>query len=159
MKIEYINPFIESVHNLFNMMFNCNVERGEIGVAKDSSVAHELTALIGLSGPARGTIALSFPAETAIAMVGKMVGIEASELDETVTDGIGEIVNIVAGSAKSKFVIGGGIPIDLSLPNVVSGKDYRIEYPSQTTWLEVPFDSDLGIFSLRVTFEMDKKGG
>ncbi len=154
MKIEYINPFIDSVHKLFSAMLGSKVEQGQIGVAKGKSVPFELTALIGLSGMARGTVALSFPGETAVAMVGKMLGIEVSTLDETITDGVGEIVNIVAGSAKSKFT-GDGSPIDLSLPNVIRGDNYTIEYPSQAVWLEVPFESELGPFNLRVTFELD----
>jgi CheY-specific phosphatase CheX len=28
-KVDYINPFIESVHNLFEMMLGTTVERGE----------------------------------------------------------------------------------------------------------------------------------
>ena len=154
MRIEYINPFIDSVHNLFKTMLSAKVEQGDIGVVKGVKTPHEITALIGLSGLAKGTVALSFTAETAIGMVGRMLGIEASALDETVTDGVGEIVNIVAGSAKSKFKTKDGTPIDLSLPNVVKGKDYTIEYPSQAVWLEVPFSSEFGKFSLRVTFEL-----
>jgi len=154
MKIEYINPFIESIHNLFATMLKSKVEQGEIGVARTDSTPYEITALIGLSGLARGTVALSFPSETAIAMVGRLLGVESSEMDETVTDGVGEIVNIVAGSAKSKFKTKDGSPIDLSLPNVVRGRDYKIEYPSQAVWLEVPFISELGDFNLRVTFEL-----
>jgi chemotaxis protein CheX len=87
-----------------------------------------------------------------------MLGIEVEKFDETVTDGVGEIVNIVAGSAKSKFT-GDGPPIDLSLPNVIRGNDYTVEYPSKAVWLEVPFQSELGPFNMRVTFEIDKRGG
>ena len=155
MKVDYINPFIESVHNLFSTMLGCQVERGDIGVATGAAAAYEVTALIGLGGPARGTVALSFPGSTAMAMVGRLLGIESTEVDTTVTDGVGELVNIVAGSAKSKFSKGLDKPIDLSLPNVIAGKDYTVEYPSQSVWLEVPFKSELGEFSLRVAFELD----
>jgi hypothetical protein len=41
----------------------------------------------------------------------------------------------------------------LSLPTVVRGTNYKVDYPTRTAWLEVPFKSDLGSFSLRVTFE------
>jgi chemotaxis protein CheX len=155
MKLEYIKPFIESVENLFATMLNCSLERGEVGVTKGETLFHEVTALIGLSGPARGTVAITFPAATSIAMVNRLLGIESTEVNQTVTDGVGEIVNIVAGSAKSKFVTGEEQPIDLSLPNVVRGNDYIVEYPSGTVWLEVPFKSDLGAFTLQVTFEKE----
>ena len=157
MKLEYIKPFIESVETLFNTMLNAGVDKGSIGVSKENKSPFEITALIGLSGEARGTVELSFPASTALAMVSKMLMIDSNKMDETTVDGVGEIVNIVAGSAKSKFIKDGGKPIDLSLPNVIVGDDYSVEYPSGTTWIEVPFKSELGAFNLRVTFEQAPK--
>jgi CheY-specific phosphatase CheX len=62
-------------------------------------------------------------------------------------------VNIVAGSAKAKLNAGNDHPLDLSLPTVVHGENYNVQYPSKSVWLEVPFKSDLGEFNLRVTFE------
>lgn len=134
-------------------MLSSSCEKGNIGVSTAKKSPHEITALIGLSGEAKGTVELSFPTTTALTMVSKMLMIESKELDSTTIDGVGEIVNIVAGSAKSKFVRGEGKPIDLSLPNVIMGDDYTVEYPSGTTWIEVPFKSELGPFNLRVTFE------
>lgn len=157
MKVEYINPFIESVYDLFQTMLSAKVKRGEIGVTGTGGNPRDIMALIGLSGPARGTVALSFPTATALRMVSKILDMETHVVDDTVSDGIAEIVNIVAGSAKAKLTKDGGTPIDLSLPTVVRGNSYSVDYPSQSVWLEVPFESDLGSFSLRVTFEFQEK--
>lgn len=153
MKAEYINPFIESVRELFSTMLNSNAERGDVGVFWEVPPSSDIVALIGLSGPMRGTVALSFPVGTALSLVGRLLGVDVRVVDDTVRDGIAEIVNIVAGAAKGKLRKGIGVPIDLSLPTVVRGTDYQVSYPSRTAWLEVPFKSDLGDFSLRVTFE------
>ena len=155
MNVEYINPFIESVYELFQTMLSAEVKRGEIGVSKGEGNPRDVMALIGLSGPARGTVSLAFPTATALAMVGRILSIEVKTVDETVSDGIAEIVNIVAGSAKAKLYQEGETPIDLSLPTVVRGNSYQIDYPTQSVWLEVPFNSSLGEFNLRVTFERD----
>jgi chemotaxis protein CheX len=84
-----------------------------------------------------------------------MLGMEMHIVDDTVKDGVAELVNIVAGGAKAKFVQGEGRPIQLSLPTVVRGNSYTVDYPSCSAWLDVPFSSELGPFSLRVTFEMN----
>lgn len=159
MKIKYIKPFIDAVYELFTMMLECKIHKGELSLRKSENASHEITSLIGLSGTARGSVALSFPAKTAISIANRLLGSEVTELDRTVSDAVSEMANIVAGSAKSKFFIGDGRPIDLSLPNVIIGKKYVISYPSMTTWLEVPFTSDLGPFSMRVTFEMGNLDG
>lgn len=155
MKVEHINPFIEAVYDLFQTMLEGKVSRGEIGVCAGSRNPRDIMAIIGMSGPTRGTVALSFPTSTALAMVSKLLGTNVTIIDETVSDGIAELVNIVAGSAKAKLVKEDETPMDLSLPTVVRGNNYSVDYPSQAVWLEVPFTSSLGAFSLRVTFEQN----
>jgi chemotaxis protein CheX len=161
MKVEYINPFIETVEELFEKMLTCAVKRGEVTFSKEVPPNRDIVALIGLSGPARGIVALSFPVSTALAIVGRMLGGEIRVVDDSVKDGVAELVNIVAGGAKARLNADHGTPIDLSLPTVVRGNSYTVDYPSQSVWLEIPFTSDLGPFSLRVTFGRDdaRKGG
>ena len=153
MKVEHINPFIESTFDLFSTMLGSKATRGNIGLAKEEADPRDMMALIGLSGKARGMVALAFPVDTALNMVNKLLGTNIKVLDDTVSDAIAEMVNIVAGGAKTKLS-DGDTPIALSLPTVVRGNDYKVDYPAGSVWLEVPFDSDLGKFSLRVTFEM-----
>jgi chemotaxis protein CheX len=156
MKLKHINPFVDSVHDFFRMMLSSKVEKGQLGLRKAERATYEITSLIGLSGVAKGSVALSFPMTTAINIANSLLGSDYNELNRSVTDAVAEMVNIVAGSAKSKFVRGEGPPIDLSLPNVIIGSNYVVSYPSMTTWLEVPFSSDQGDFSMRVTFEMNE---
>ncbi len=157
MKVEYINPFIESTYDLFSTMLGSKAVRGDVALAKEACSAREIMALIGLSGPARGMVALSFPMDTALNMVNRLLGTEIKVVDDTVSDAIAEMVNIVAGGAKAKLSVDGEKPIDLSLPTVVRGNSYNVDYPTGSVWLEVPFNSNLGGFTLRVTFEMAKK--
>lgn len=138
------------------MMLDLKAVQGQIGIRESESATFEITSLIGLSGVARGSVAMSFPHSTAINLANKLLGAEFNELNRSVTDAVAESANIVAGSAKSKFIKADGKPIDLSLPNVVIGKNYVVSYPSMANWIEVPFDSDLGEFSMRVTFELDE---
>jgi chemotaxis protein CheX len=154
MKVEYINPFIESVYDLFTTMLGSTAKRGVAGLSRGESDPREITAMIGLSGPARGMVTLSFPVATALAISNRLLGSESRVVDDTVSDAIAEIVNIVAGGAKAQFKLGDRPPIELSLPSIVRGKNYHVEYPTSTTWLEVPFDSDLGPFNMRVVFQM-----
>ena len=154
MKVEYINPFIESVYDLFSNMLNCEAKRGEIGVSREIPPSRDLVALIGLSGPAKGIVALSFPVSTALAMVSKMLGNEMRIVDETVKDAMAEMINIIAGGAKARLSSGEGDIIHLSLPTVVRGNSYKVDYPTLTAWLDVSFESDVGPFHLRVAIEM-----
>lgn len=157
MKVEYINPFIESTYDLFSTMLGSKAVRGDVGLARPDANPRDIMALIGLSGMARGMVALAFPVDTALNMVNRLLGTHIRMIDDTVSDAIAEMVNIVAGGAKAKISADLEKPIDLSLPTVVRGNSYNVDYPSGSVWLEVPFNSDLGSFTLRVTFEMEKE--
>lgn len=152
MRAENINPFIESVYDLFTTMLNSKAERKTVGIAKSAN-PRDIMALIGISGRVRGMVALAFPVSTALAMVNRLLGTDIKYIDDTVSDAIAEMVNIVAGGAKARMNVDNEKPLDLSLPTVVRGGDFSVEYPTNSVWLEINFDSDLGPFTLRVTFE------
>lgn len=154
MQVDYINPFIESTCELFTTMLSSEAQRGTISLASPEANPREVMALIGLSGMARGIVAISFPVTTALGMVNRLLGSDTKVVDDVVSDAIAEFVNIIAGSAKARLSGNDRPPIDLSLPTVVRGSNYTVDYPSGSTWIEVPFTSDLGPFTLRVTFEM-----
>jgi len=159
-KVEYINPFIESTYELFKTMLSSSIRRGNVGLAQsDSAGPRDIVALIGLSGPAQGMVALAFPVATALGIANRLLGTELRVMDDTVSDAIAETVNIVAGGAKARFKIEDGPPIELSLPTVVRGNSFSLDYPIKTTWIEVGFESDLGSFAMRVTMKIDAKKG
>lgn len=154
MKAEYVNPFVESVHEFFVTMLGSDVERMEVNLTRPRPVDGEFVALIGLSGIGRGTVALALPLQTALATVSRFTGMEVAKGDTMIPDAVAEIVNIVAGGAKARLYQG-GTPIDLGLPSVIYGEEYHVMYPSGTMWLDIPFASELGSFSLRLNFLFD----
>lgn len=153
MKAEIVNPFLEAVFDVFNTMLDAPAERGEVKLTKETANPYDLMALVGISGESRGTVAIALPSKTALGIVGRIAGIEFEEVDETVVDGIAEIINMIGGSAKAKIGSEGGKPMDLGLPTVVRGEFVRINHPMNTAWLQVGFESDLGPFLIRITFE------
>ncbi len=159
MDVQYVNPFIESVQELFSTMLGCEAKRGEVGLVKGKSNPRDVIALIGLSGPASGMLTVSFPIETALAVACRILGMEMKVMDGSVSDAVAEVANIVAGRAKAKLINDDQEPIDLGLPTVVRGNSYTVDYPSHATWLEVPFTSELGPFSMRVTFRPKHNNG
>lgn len=151
--VQYVNPFVESVFEVFSTMLGTEPVRGPLALSDATMSPRSLVALIGMSGHTRGVVALHLPTATAMAIVNKLLGTELRIVDDTVTDGIAELVNIIAGSAKAKFPDEGGAPINLGIPSVVKGNGRRIDYPSSSQWIEIPFECDLGAFSLTVTLE------
>lgn len=152
MTVDRITPFIQAVHECFGTMMATTVQCGSVMVAERCGSDEDLIALVGLGGPVRGSVLLAFPVDTALAVVGRFAGTTFEDIDDDVIDGLAEIANIVAGTAKKDLVGQDDSPFELTLPSVLSGKTQRLEHP-RSAWLEVSFDSDLGPFDLRVNLD------
>jgi len=147
MKVEYINPFIKSVGNTFNTMLNCEVQRGDIGFKDNTNPKYTVSGVIGLSGRAVGTVVLSLSKEVALKAASTMLMMEATEVDDEVLDAVGELTNIVAGGAKAELE---EYELAVSLPNVITGRDHEIHFPSNVQPICIPFNSQWGEMTLEV---------
>lgn len=149
----YVNPFIESVQELFSRMLASEAVVENVSTTSDQGGPRNITALIGLGGATRSVVSLAFPTSTVLAITGQLLGMEIETIDETVSDTVGELVNMVAGFAKAKLHQGDGTPVELSLPTVVRGNGYLMDNPKGATCHVISFSSSLGEFSLRVSLQ------
>jgi chemotaxis protein CheX len=149
MKVEQINPFIEATTNVFTTMLKCAPRMGKVQLAASDGGDIVRTAVIGMSGTVRGAVAIAFPGRTAYNVVKRFLQTDEPIIDTDINDAIGEIANMIAGSAKAKLT---GQQISIGLPTVVRGQKYSLTHPKDTVTLGVPFESDLGNFTLFVTF-------
>jgi chemotaxis protein CheX len=148
MKVQYINPFIGASVNLFKEYLGLKVEGGKPRVLPNPQDLMEVSGIIGLAGETVGAVVLSFSRETAIAIVSRMEKTTYTALGGEVIDGVGELVNIIAGNAKRDLT---QFRIEISLPGVVTGKSYQIHWPEGIPVVSIPFDSEVGPFSVNVS--------
>ncbi len=148
MKAKYINPFLNASINLFRVFLGMDVTAGTPYVRKDTGNLGDVSALIGLAGETSGAVVLSFSHDTALKIVSRMEGVEHHFLGAEVLDGVGELVNIIAGNAKKDL---NEFKILISLPGVITGNNYQIKWPSGVPVICIPFESSLGPFSVNVS--------
>lgn len=151
--IETIKLFALSLADFFKTMLGCEPKLVSQQEKKFKELGdRRVISVIGLSGDVRGTVAISMPVATALAMVGKFIGMDMKELDEMVVDAVAEMGNIIAGGAKTRLQSRG--KIELSLPNVVICRGSMIFYsPSHSQRVNIGFTSPLGDFEMLVTLE------
>ncbi len=147
MRAEWINPFIASLGNAFQTMLSCPVQRGAVALKNGHTPKYEISGVIGLSGKAVGTVVLSLSRSVALKAASTMLLYEAETIDADVVDAVGELTNMVAGSAKAQLE---EYELMVSLPNVITGKDHEVRFPSNVTPLSVPFDTPWGPLVLEV---------
>ncbi len=147
MRAEWINPFISSLSNAFQTMLSCPVQRGAIALKNGHTPKYEISGVIGLSGKAVGTVVLSLSQSVALKAASTMLLYEAETIDADVVDAVGELTNMVAGGAKAQLE---EYELMVSLPNVITGKDHEVRFPSNVTPLSVSFDTPWGPLVLEV---------
>jgi chemotaxis protein CheX len=85
----------------------------------------DYTAMIGLAGDLCGVLCFRCSLESAGKIAARMLGMDECSSAESIRDALGEICNMVAGSFKAQL---SDIATQcmLSVPTVVSGKDYEL---------------------------------
>ena len=148
MDVSYVNPFISATVNVFKTMLSTEISPGKPQLKSFPHPTYDISGIIGLSGNAQGSIAISFPKILALKVVSKMLGTEIKVVGPELTDGIGELANIIAGNAKQGLT---QYQLSISLPNVIIGKNHTIASQSGIPTIVVPFVSPLGEFAMEVS--------
>lgn len=150
MKAKYINPFLAASMNLFKEHLGIEVRSLNPFVRKDPTTLEEVSGIIGLAGETTGAVVLSFSRTTAMNIVSVFSGRSYTALTNEVLDGVGELVNIIAGNAKKDLL---DFRISISLPGVIVGPATRIHWPEGIPVITIPFDSNLGSLSVNVSLK------
>lgn len=146
---KYINPVIASTMSVFEMMLDCSSQRSGVHLKDDPAQSYDVNAVIGFTGTEVGAVVLGLPRKTALGVMSQMVGIEASEIDSEVLDAIGELVNMIAGGAKSTL---DHLQLSIGTPTFVPSGGRDVPFPQEETPICVLFDSQIGPFGVEFAF-------
>jgi len=124
-----------SVEEVFQLMLGVQCARD---LAPAVFEAEAVTAVVGFGGILSGACVFRASATTATEIAALMTGMTFAEVDDTVKDGIGEICNMLAGAWKGK------VPelashCGLSVPAVITGRDYKLHVQSPEFQLHHPY--------------------
>ena len=152
MRIEHINPFIVAMTEVFEASVGVTPRKSNLGLKTGYTPTHDISAVIGLSGNAFGSVVLSFPKDAAHKVVARMLG-DQNVTEDYMADGIGELANMIAGSAKA-ILASNGIKTFISIPRVVLGQSHYIYRPKEVPCVEIAFDTDLGGVTLEICLKV-----
>jgi chemotaxis protein CheX len=153
MKDEFINPFVTSVIHVLSVMATLEAKAGSPATKSDEVARGNVTGIIGMTGEkARGTVAINFTGPVVSEIAQRMLGEEVTEIDEMVTDMVGELTNMVSGGAK-KLLSEAGYRFDSAIPTMISGTDHIIQHKSKAPVIIVPFSTEVGDIFIELCFE------
>ncbi len=147
MSSAYILPFVDSVSNVFETMLQLPVTVGDPAIKPHETPAADVSGIIGMTGDVDGTVVLGFPTATAERAVAVFTGMDMAADHEDFADAIGELVNMISGGAKAKFV---GKHANISCPSVVIGAGHSVFGRKDVKCVRIPCTCDLGDFYVDV---------
>lgn len=151
-----LEPFVDATRTTFKTMLGIHIEPGQLQEGSEVVGGYDVSGVVGLSRlgtadrPNCGSLVLSFPSAVARKVVGTILGVgELPELDQDVADGIGELVNVIAGQAKRGMAEFGILDCRTTLPNVILGSRHRVFYQRNVERCAVLFQTEFGPFLLQ----------
>jgi len=148
MKVEYINPFIESTLKSLEMMAQITATRSDLALKPDLITTYDISSIVSLTGEVEGSIIVSMPNTLACRVASNLLMEECTELDQNVQDAIGEMGNIIVGDAR-RALVAMGKNVTISLPNIVLGKGHIISRKG-IPCIAIPFNTEFGPFEVNV---------
>ena len=148
MRVEYINPFVESAFSIIKEVLHTDVQRKELYLKKTSQPVMGVAAIVGLAGDVEGRVLIDMSNETAIEIASIMNGEKLTDLDELVKATITELANMVTASAVTKLH-DLGFKFDLTPPSIITGQNMRVT-DMNVEALIVPLSTPQGLIEINV---------
>jgi chemotaxis protein CheX len=135
-----------SVDEVFQLMLGVTCRRDPGPAVQEPE---SVTAVVGFGGLLSGACVFSCGASAAIKIAAHLTGMEFDDIDDTVKDGIGEICNMLAGAWKGK-VPDLSANCGLSVPAVITGRDYRLHVQAPEFQLRHLYRFDEVVFGVTI---------
>lgn len=126
---EYVHIFEKACVKVFETACQIKLTRKDFYIKKDRSLFGYVSAIMGVVGDHTGTICLTTERSIALKIIGHMLGTSYSCIElQDIHDGMGEIVNMIAGQAKAALR-NTPFTFNLTIPSVIIGLGHEISPP------------------------------
>ncbi len=133
-----INSFIEGVSKTLETMASTKVTFGKPFVEQKFSARGEVAGVVGMvSNEYKATLTLSFPKPAILLILENMLGEKYSDITDEVFDAVGELTNMIYGSAKGTLN-DLGYNFEMAIPTVIKGQFIMLQHSKSAT-LVIPF--------------------
>ncbi len=149
---EIAKYFVKATTGIVATMAGIEAVPGTPFVKKDQTARGDISAIIGVTGPRKGTIAMSFTKECAFAIVLGMLGDSVEDLMQDAQDAVGEIANMVSGQARAG-IAEKGLVLQGATPSVITGENHHIRHMSSGAVIAIPFSTKAGPFTVEFCLE------
>ena len=126
MRVEYINPFVETSYKVLKeVLGGVDVKRGDLYLKSTAMPVMGVAAFVGLAGDVEGRVLFDMTMDTALNIASKMNGETLPEFDDLAKATINELANLITAQAVTKLHEL-GFKFDLTPPALFAGQQMEI---------------------------------
>lgn len=153
MRLDYINPIVESAIKALSEYTGAPVVRGNMQLKQDAPPSKDVAAVISMAGEVEGRIILEMEKATALAVAGIMNQERFSELTPYALDTLMELTNVMIARAVSQLN-DQGFTFRLTPPLIFTGANLSAFSSLNLETLVVPLRANAGEMNLNVALRM-----
>jgi chemotaxis protein CheX len=149
MDVKLINPFLYGAKEVLQKMASVESTVGTPYVKQDDRATGDVSGIIGLTGDAIGSLAISFSESCICGIAGAMLSESFVQANQEVFDAVGEITNMISGVART-YLEKDTLTVWAGIPAVVFGKDHYVKHILKSPSIVIPFTTEYGSFFVDV---------
>ena len=152
MDVKALDPFLVSAGSILEQFGVKGTKVASIVKKERMFVETDITVIIGITGDLKGNVSYSMSEETAKKIVSSMMmGMPITELDEIGISALGELSNMIMGTA-STLLSENNYRIDITPPSTVWGKDIHFSTTTKNI-ICVKLDTEAGELEVNMGIE------
>lgn len=149
MDVRFINPFLDGAKEVLKTMAFIDAIAGKAYLKKGDVAYGDVSGIIGITGDAIGSLAVSFHTNCICGIVSNMLGETHTEPTREVLDAVGELTNMISGVARTHMERN-GLSVYAAIPSVVVGVGHTINHILKAPSIVIPFSTPQGDFVVDV---------
>jgi len=149
MDVRFINPFLNGAKEVLKTMAFIDAVPGRAYLKKEDTAHGDVSGIIGITGDAIGSLAVSFHTDCICGIVSNMLGENHTEPAREVLDAVGELTNMISGVARTHLERN-GFSVYAAIPSVVIGEGHTINHILKAPSIVIPFSTAQGDFVVDV---------
>ena len=148
-----INAFVDGVVKTLKTMGQTDATPGKPFIEPKFVLKGDIAGMVGMvAPPLKGTLLISYSKDSIFHILENMLGEKYSELSNEVSDAVGEMTNMIYGSAKTTLNQL-GYNFEMAIPTVIRG-DFTITQADKGATLVIPFNLKNGsTFFVEITVQ------
>jgi len=155
MKMELIQPFINSADAVLAESLQCETRTGDLSMEEEAYRRKGVAAIVEINGDIEGRIILDTDSKTAIKVAAHLAGAEVNPSDELVRETVCELANMVIGNAVTSLN-DQGFHFKISPPQV-HASEQGLKGNEETEALVMCFDTRKGSVFMNIAMQYNRR--